>query len=88
GPARIRQELRQLGFGAESITSALETGPDFLALCREVRVRKFGARPPSSWAEKGKQARFLQYRGFSSDHIGLAMGQDPDSSENPADDYD
>ncbi|MFM8845210.1 MAG: regulatory protein RecX [Gammaproteobacteria bacterium] len=88
GPARIRQELRQLGFTAEPITSALETGPDFLTLCREVRVRKFGARPPSNWAEKGKQARFLQYRGFSSDHIRLAMGQDPDSSENPADDYD
>jgi len=88
GPARIRQELRQLGFSAEPIETALTAGPDFVALCREVRVRKFGARPPGSWAEKGKQARFLQYRGFSSDHIRLAMGQDPDSSENPADDYD
>ena len=88
GPARIRQELRQLGFSAEPITNALETGPNFLTLCREVRVRKFGARPPSSWAEKGKQARFLQYRGFSSDHIRLAIHQDPDSSENPADEHD
>lgn len=88
GPARIRQELRQLGFGSEPIETALAAGPDFLTLCREVRVRKFGARAPGSWAEKGKQARFLQYRGFSSDHIRLAMGQDPDSSENLADDYD
>ena len=88
GPARIRQELRQLGFGPAAIDAALEAGPDFVALCREVRVRKFGARPPGSWAEKGKQARFLQYRGFSSDHIRLALGQDPDSLENPADDYD
>lgn len=88
GPARLRQELRQLGFAGEAIEEALATGPDFVALCRDVRVRKFGARAPKSWAEKGKQARFLQYRGFSSDHIRLAMGQDPDAIENPADDND
>ena len=88
GPARLRQELRQLGFSGEPIEEALAAGPDFVDLCRTVRVRKFGARAPKSWAEKGKQARFLQYRGFSSDHIRLAMGQDPDAIENPADDND
>jgi regulatory protein len=88
GPARLRQELRQLGFEGEAIEAALAAGPDYLTLCREVRVRKFGATAPKSWAEKGKQARFLQYRGFSSDHIRLALGQDPDSTENPADDTD
>jgi len=87
GPARMRQELRQLGFGGEAIEVALEAGPDYVALCREVRARKFGQKAPASWAEKGKQARFLQYRGFSSDHIRLAMGQDPDTPENPADEY-
>jgi regulatory protein len=88
GPARIRQELRQIGFGGEAIEAALEAGPDFLELCRAVRVRKFGAALPRNWAEKGRQARFLQYRGFSSDHIRLALGQDPDTNENPADEYD
>ena len=88
GPARIRQELRQVGFGSEVIESVLADGPDFLALCKEVRTRKFGSRAPASWAEKGKQARFLQYRGFSSDHIRLALGQDPDTNENPADEHD
>lgn len=88
GPARIRQELMARGFGEAQIAEALAGGPDFAALCREVRRRRFGAKAPGSWAEKGKQARFLQYRGFSSDHIRLAMGQDPDSSENLADDYD
>lgn len=78
GPMRIRQELTGRGFPAADIEAALESGPDFVALCREVRQRKFGARPPGSWAEKGKQARFLQYRGFSSDHIRLALGQDPE----------
>jgi regulatory protein len=78
GPMRIRQELAARGFPAADIEAALESGPDFVALCREVRQRKFGAKPPGSWAEKGKQARFLQYRGFSSDHIRLALGQDPE----------
>jgi regulatory protein len=75
------------GFGESQIAEALAGGPDFAALCREVRRRRFGAKAPGSWAEKGKQARFLQYRGFSSDHIRLAMGQDPDSADNPADDF-
>ena len=83
GPARIRQELGQLGFAAADIQAALEAGPDFTALCREVRARKFGARPPASWAERGRQGRFLQYRGFSSDDIRLATGQDPDESVDP-----
>ncbi|NBX58101.1 MAG: regulatory protein RecX [Gammaproteobacteria bacterium] len=87
GPARMRQELRQLGFGGEAIETAIEAGPDYVALCREVRARKFGQKAPASWAEKGKQARFLQYRGFSSDHIRLAMGQDPETLENPADEH-
>ena len=87
GPARMRQELRQLGFGGEAIETAIEAGPDYVALCREVRARKFGQKAPASWAEKGKQARFLQYRGFSSDHIWLAMGQDPETLENPADEH-
>ncbi|MFM8517394.1 MAG: regulatory protein RecX [Nevskiaceae bacterium] len=87
GPARIRQELMTRGFGEADITPALAGGPDFAALCREVRRRRFGSKAPGSWAEKGKQARFLQYRGFSSDHIRLAMGQDPDSADNPADDF-
>ena len=85
GPARLRQELRQLGFGSEAVEAAISAGPDYVALCREVRARKFGQKAPGSWAEKGKQARFLQYRGFSSDHIRLALGQDPETLENPAD---
>jgi len=78
GPMRIRQELTARGFPGGDIEAALANGADFVALCREVRQRKFGAKPPGSWAEKGKQARFLQYRGFSSDHIRLALGQDPE----------
>jgi len=29
---------------------------------------------PKRWPEKAREARFLQYRGFSTDHIRSALG--------------
>jgi regulatory protein len=81
GPQRIRQDLRSLGVDAALIESALESGPDFRVLARQVRVRKFGSERPEAWSEKARQARFLQYRGFSSDHIRFAIGSDFDPEE-------
>ena len=78
GPMRIRQDLRQLKVAEELVSPALARA-DWAAVCREVRVRKFSADIPADWAEKTKQARFLQYRGFSSDHIRLALGPDVDA---------
>jgi regulatory protein len=82
GPARIAGDLRSLGVPGDVVEAALEAVPSWAALAREVRIRKFGLTPPRTWAEKGKQARFLQYRGFSSDHIRAALGGDfdPDGS--------
>jgi regulatory protein len=77
GPVRIGADLAALGLTPVEIDAALAAGPDWRALAREVRVRKFGAQEPASWAEKGRQSRFLQYRGFSSDHIRFALGSDP-----------
>src|SRR5579863_667982 len=78
GPVRIAADLRRHGLPAESIEAALGSGPDWHALARSARVARFGPKPPGSWAEKARQARFLQYRGFSSDHIRTATGADPD----------
>lgn len=78
GPMRIATELRTLGLAEGVIDSALASGPDWKALAREVRIRKFGLEVPDTWPEKGRQARFLQYRGFSSDHIRSAIGPDFD----------
>ena len=78
GPVRIAADLRSHGLAAELIEAALASGPDWHALARSTRVAKFGPKPPGSWAEKARQARFLQYRGFSSDHIRVATGADPD----------
>jgi regulatory protein len=78
GPVRIAADLRRQGLSAESIEAALGSGADWHALARSARVARFGPKPPGSWAEKARQARFLQYRGFSSDHIRTATGADPD----------
>lgn len=78
GPLRIAADLKALGVPSELIEAALAGGPDWRLLAREVRTRKFGAEAPQEWTEKTRQARFLQYRGFSSDHIRAATGADFD----------
>jgi len=80
GPLRIAADLRARGLAESVIDGALQEGPDWRALAREVRIRKFGLERPSTWEAKARQARFLQYRGFSSDHIASALGTqgDPD----------
>jgi len=79
GPLRIGAELRRSGLPAALVESALAGGPDWGALARRVRRAKFGTQEPASWAQKARQARFLQYRGFSSDHIRTATGADPEA---------
>ena len=76
GPVRIRHELSELGLSPELSESALAEHGDWPALAREVRAQRFGAKLPESWPDKARQARFLQYRGFSNDDIRLALGFD------------
>ena len=87
GPARIRQELRKAGVNAELADAAVKGGddaPDFAKVARETRARKFGPEIPKDWKERSKQARFLQYRGFSNDHIRAALeGSVDDASPDP-----
>jgi regulatory protein len=76
GPVRIAADLKALDLPSDVIQMALEAGPDWRQRAREVRIRRFGLAEPESWAQKAKQGRFLQYRGFSSDHIRAALGPD------------
>jgi regulatory protein len=79
GPVRIRAELRERGVAESDIESALETaGEDWAAVAREVRRRRFGVSPPGDYRERARQARFLQYRGFSADQIRAALGPGDD----------
>jgi regulatory protein len=73
GPRRIRLELKEAGIDETLASRALETAPDFHAIARALRRRRFGDAPPEDWTERARQSRFLQYRGFSNDHIVSAL---------------
>lgn len=70
GPVRIRAELRQRGVDDGLIDAQLDDEHwDWPEHAESVRRKRFGSRIPGAWPERAKQARFLQYRGFGSDHI-------------------
>jgi len=74
GPIRIRYALRELGVAAELIEPSIVAEDfDWTELAAKLRQRKFGDRAPTSYAERAKQMRFLQYRGFSTDQIRAAF---------------
>jgi len=74
GPRRLRQDMGAAGLPAALIQAAIDEGPDWHQLAAQTRQRKFGDEPPADWAERARQSRFLQYRGFSNDHIRSALG--------------
>jgi regulatory protein len=79
GPMRIRAELRERGVPDAEVEAGLEAaGEDWVSIARDVRRRRFGLSPPGDYAERARQARFLQYRGFSADHIRAALGPGDD----------
>ena len=73
GPQRIKRDLAEFDLDQELIETAVSER-DWSRQAREVRIRKFGLEVPVDWAAKAKQSRFLQYRGFSADHIRSALG--------------
>jgi regulatory protein len=76
GPLRIQRDLAQRGLDAALIEEALAEAEDWAQRARELRIRRFGLAVPERWPDKAKQARFLQYRGFSNDHIRSALGSE------------
>lgn len=70
GPLRIREELRGKGVDEDAIAQWIDVnGREWLEELRQVRRKKFGAGLPKSFNERARQARFLQYRGFTTDQI-------------------
>jgi regulatory protein len=75
GPLRIRADLRRQGVAESMIDKEFAAAEvDWSGLAVQVRRRKFGAGLPRALGERAKQARFLQYRGFSADQIRAALG--------------
>jgi len=77
GPVKIRAELRQRGVADEIITNWLdERDRVWLERAESVRCKKFGSALPVDYKEKARQARFLQYRGFSAEHTRQVLRDD------------
>ena len=85
GPQRVRQEMRDRGLSEADIAGAFERNElDWFALAEEVFRKKFDARAvpdtqeiglqPPDLKEKARRARFMQYRGFSTDHFRHLLG--------------
>ena len=74
GPVRIRSDLRERGIASGVTENGLEDADqDWYASARQVRVKKFGSQQPADFNEKSRQMRFLQSRGFDTDHIQAAV---------------
>jgi regulatory protein len=79
GPVRIRVELRERGVAEGDIEEGLQAADeDWAGIARETRRKRFGLSPPGDYRERARQARFLQYRGFSAEQVRAALGPGED----------
>ena len=70
GPLKIHYELRQKGIDESLADTFLEPlAEEWDDMMRRQRVRKYGDVIPGDYAERMKQARFLQNRGFSPESV-------------------
>jgi regulatory protein len=76
GPLRIRVDLRRHGLQGPPVEAYLDAYPEWIMLLKKARLKKFGAKPAKSYADRQTQARFLNYRGFTSAQIRMALGFD------------
>jgi regulatory protein len=81
GNSRILSELHSHGIAGEELQE-LKAGlaDDEASRAKEVWRKKFG-NPPEDAAERAKQMRFLQQRGFSPSAIRSAMRNNEDNEE-------
>ena len=79
GPVRIRADLRERGVPDDEVEAGLAAADeDWAGLARLARQRRFGVSPPGDYPERARQARFLQYRGFTGEQIRAALGPGDD----------
>lgn len=70
GPVRIRQELRERNISDDLINRYIDMNEtSWQQKASQVRKKKYGHGMPTSFNEKAKQSRFLQYRGFTGEQI-------------------
>lgn len=77
GPVMIEQELLEKGVSPGLISQQIALlDEDWITLARQVRQKKFGAAMPQTLTDILKQKRFLQYRGFTLDHINQVLDKE------------
>ena len=79
GPLRIRKELQEKGVAEELINQYLDVSSlKWIEDVRRVRQKKYGDELPANYAERARQARFLQSRGYTFDQIQRVFTSDAD----------
>ncbi len=70
GPVRIRAELRERGIDDEVIAAHLNMrDPTWMQDLRQAWIKRFRARQGKDFAERARQMRFFQVRGFTAEQI-------------------
>lgn len=70
GPMKIRSELAQRGIDSARAEQEIDDqDPDWTQLAEAQRRKRFGEEIPAEFAERARQARFLQGRGFGMTEI-------------------
>ncbi|MGQ0656690.1 MAG: regulatory protein RecX [Chromatiales bacterium] len=79
GPVRIVQELRRKGIETKRAQAAIATVEEsWLERARQTRAKRFGRAVPGTTAERVRQMRFLEYRGFAAEDIRRAVNATDD----------
>lgn len=75
GPMRVRQEMRERGLSDQQIVDAFEAlDTSWFDLAQQAYIKKFGEAPPVDIKERAKRARFMQHRGFATEHYAHCDG--------------
>ena len=76
GSLHIQTELRERGVSEELISKYIDASDkSWNELVQQVQQKRFGNEIPEDFAEKAKQIRFLESRGFTSDQIWGLIGE-------------
>ncbi len=70
GPLRIEQELRERGVDAELAEQFLDrNNQEWRTVMRQQYSKKYGDEPAMEYADRARQAKYLQNRGFPLDWV-------------------
>ena len=74
GPRRIQAELQERGIDEARIHAAVHDADcDWVAQAAAARRKRFGSPLPTDLKDRGRQSRFLNYRGFTGEQIKRAL---------------